>query len=205
MSVGAIVTLVLCILGFVGIAIWAFTLGRKYRWTKGVQRNRKIDGDIEVITINTPGATESSRNILADSCAYAVQACFVAWNRYIQNTNMDKAESEIDTVGISFISDSEMDEYQKHDPHEYVAAYFHFTSRSIGSSAPTAVIRNSLAKTVNETGEPVIHEMLHGLLKRCSDVGLDYDHKHESWIIVGRSARAEYKRIHGDDLPRPKV
>lgn len=197
MSTGAIVTLVLCILGFVGIGIWALTFGRKYRWPEGKQRKRKISSGIEVVTINAPGATEDARNVVADSCAYAVQACFWAWNSYTINKKMDTAENEIDVVGVSFITDSEMDEYQEKTEHEHIAAYFHFTSRSIGSSAPTAVVRKSLALNVVDKGEPVIHEMIHGLLHRCSDVGADHDHRHESWVLVGRSARSEYQKIHG--------
>lgn len=197
MSIGAIVTLILCVAGFVGIAIWAFTLGRKYRWTEGVQRKRKTKSGVEVVVINAPGSTLEKKLDVTDACALAVQACFTAWNRYVVNPDKLKAEEEIDVVGVSFISDKEMDEYQEHDPHEHVSAYMHFTSRSIGSSAPTAVIRSSLILNVVSSGEPVIHEMIHALLHRCSNVGLDYDHKHESWIIVGRSARAEYLRLKG--------
>lgn len=196
MSIGAIVTLVLCILGFVGIAVWAFTLGRKYRWPEGVQRKRKTNKGVEVVVINAPGSSLEKKLDVTDACANAVQACFTAWNRYT-NTKPGtiNAESEIDVVGVLFISDKEMDEWQEKSPYEKVATYLCFTSRSIGSSAPTAVIRSSLILNVVTKGEPVIHEMIHALLHRCSNIGFDYDHKDESWIIVGRSARSEYDRI----------
>jgi hypothetical protein len=192
MSVGAIVTLVLSILGFVGIAIWAFTLGRKYRWPKGVLRSRKTKGGIEVVVINAPGSSLEKELDVTDACCRAVQACFTAWDRLHPD---NKAKSEIDVVGVSFISDIEMDKIQEKMPYERVAAYLCFTSRSVGSSAPTAVVRSSLILNVVSKGEPVIHEMIHALLHRCSNVGFDYEHKDESWIIVSRSARAEYQNL----------
>lgn len=196
MSIGAIVTLVLCILGFVGIAVWAFTLGRKYRWPEGVQRKRKTKNGVEVVVINAPGSSLEKKLDVTDACGLAVQACFTAWNRYTMNTpGTINAESEIDVVGVSFISDSEMDKWQEKTKYEKVAAYLCFTSRAIGSSAPTAVVRSSLITNVVSKGEPVIHEMIHALLHRCSNVGFDYDHKDESWVVVGRSAVSEYTRL----------
>jgi len=169
-------------------ALWLLWLGRRPTFPKGT-RLTESRGRFEVHTVSqyTDNHPNVSLKELAHVCALAVWATGTAWTRKING----EAWEEIKEVCVYFVDDAYF-EAQPWTQIQTAAAFLVNTGASVGAGLPMAVIRASLVNEVLKTGEPVIHEMCHGLLRHYTKPDRDREHTDPAvWTAPGGKEAAQ--------------
>lgn len=187
------------ILSFIVIAVLSVWQMMRVPWPSGSRMARESALGTLVTVIDAPGS-DGEKLMLLDACAMATTAIFTGWHVYRPN---DAAAANVfPQVAVHFIEDALMDDIQAAlFPGKQVASYLSDVSTKF-TEIPLAVIRRSLVQEMIETGQPLMHELLHALLTyfMSDDVEGNRDHTHPAWDLVQGSARATYL-----DLYAPKV
>lgn len=152
--------------------LWFAWLGRRPSFPQGTRYDAKRT-NVYVTVVFHPKfiGTPVKRNKIAGRCAHAVWAVQAAFRHLEINASV------LDRVCVLFASDVWMDGNRWSRD---VAAYAIWTGASVGRGIPMAVVRESFAKEVFTTGEPVIHEMIHTVLGE-TETGVDRIHEHFAW------------------------
>lgn len=170
----------------------------------------------EVMVIDAPGS-DGARLRLLDACATATTSLFTAWRAWrLQDAvgsepafsnaaDAPVVEEVFSLIGVHFIDDALMDDIQHalfHD--EKIAAYLSDASSSF-KRIPLAVIRKSLAAEMIETGQPLMHELLHALMQRFLPEAVGQrDHSHVAWELVQGAARATYLELYSPNATKKR-
>lgn len=181
MLTSTIVVLALTFAGFVGVGIAGWIISHRLAWPKGEQMIRVSALGVEVIVINAPGA-DGQRLMLLDACQTATTAIFTAWRAW--RPDDVGAETFIKRLGVNFIDEKSMDDIGAALYGQSVAAYLTNVTSSF-ESVPLAVIRASCANELIQTGQPLMHELLHALLAHFTpEVPGNHDHTAPAWTFV---------------------
>lgn len=123
-------------------------------------------------------------------------ACHAAWLAVVRAWPRAYDPLELpDEIVVLFLADEWFDAGHLRG----YAAFQDWTGAFVGKGAPMLVVRASLAREVEATGEPVIHELLH--LARGENLG-DVDRGHQDprvWKAIegsGRSAQSRARELY---------
>lgn len=163
-------------------------------WPKGYRITKKTSGGTKVVVIFGEGFSYPGREALASTCAIAVDCAFDAW----VVARGGRPEDEIGVIGVEFVSDEVID---KRMP-EGVNGYRTTVHRRVGKPLHMAVIRGSLVNLVVSKGKPLIHEVIHALLREFVPNNPDKynEHNHPVWDTVWPYAEEAYRERMEADL-----
>jgi hypothetical protein len=172
------------------IASWIAWLGRFPRFPKGEHFEARYSSDRTVhVIFQTPGIRGARESAWPGPKAVA-RACAVAVDCIIEEMG---AHHAVDDVCIYFVTGARFEAYPYTGLNK-AAAFLIDTGASVGSGIPMAVIRERCIEQVVNTGEPVIHEMLHLILGETTKEGVDRGH-------TGASLEAEWR---GNEFASPR-
>jgi hypothetical protein len=194
MTTTQMVILALALATFVGIGVWALWRAVRIPWPSGKRITRKTSMGNEIVVI------DASDEALIVACANATAAVFTAWSAYLPNAI--SGAKVFPVIGVHFIDDAMMDDVQATLlGGQRVAAYLSDASSSF-KKIPLAVIRKSYAREVIDTGQPLMHEILHALMNDMYSPHVPgmRDHTHPTWEPVQSIAFRTYKDLWG---PKP--
>lgn len=158
-----------------GAAVWLLWLGRRpilpkgrtQIATRGAYKVHVVSASVETVDMTTTSKRAS----------LAVWAAAMAWQR----SRNDGAHKEIKEVVVLLVDDDYF-QAQSFTELRTAAAFLIHANSHVGSGIPMAVMRANIRKELWETGEPVIHEMLHAMLGEFSEPDKDRDHSdYETW------------------------
>ena len=210
MDITGLIILIVTLLGFVGLAIFAIVYGRKHRFPEGDKFEAEFAGNKAILIVDkdVPNVKDQATgkvngwlvdgvvykaDELARKCALAIHAAELAF----KEKGLEGAD--VDKVVIHFQTDHNF-ENPKVGPSWWnawsknVAAYAGSISRNMGfwgGEIPMAVIRAKHMKALEDRGQPVVHELVHILNK---EIGAGYQHDHSDpnlWAGAGGQDSAE--------------
>ena len=166
--------LLLTLLAFAGMGVWLAFFARRPHFPRGRKYTEKYLGH-EATTVIHPKVGISGVGV-AKACAVAVWASAASWEENVGRTGATKA---IRRVCVYVTNDVYFDAHPYRDL-KNAAAFLISARASIGDGIPMAVIREKYVDQILETGEPVIHEMMHALLGVYTEPDKDRDHSNKS-------------------------
>lgn len=196
------------LVGFAFIFIVGYVNMRRLSWPKGPQLIRTTALGVDVTVINAPGS-DGEKLLLLDACQTATTAIFSAWR--VWRPSDAGAETAFSKIGVNFIDDETMDMIGQTNFGERIAAYLD-TVTSAFERVPCAVIRLSLVHEMIQTGNPLMHELLHAMIEHfIPGAAGNKDHTHIAWDLVQKSALATYHDLYAPTTrlqrvpPQPKA
>lgn len=174
--IGLVITIVAVAALLAGL-VWLFATGTKPKWPEGAWRTETDLYDYHVVVVGAPSTP--MRQTLGVRAARAAFALHKAW---------EKAPAikpaKLKSFGVHVLMD---DAFEKtvnwgEDP-KVVRAYLANAQQRLGDPPPLIVMRASLVEHTIQTGQPVIHELIHG-----AGSGLMMDRSHATrsvWDMPG--------------------
>jgi hypothetical protein len=160
-----VIITVMTTLAVIGGIIWTFTFGRRIRWPAGEQHVGYY-GTVKIVLVLERGRAALPPLVhpkyLAAHCGKATECAHTAW---IESAVEDrfKTRAQVPEVTCCWIRpDAAFDdsptlrEFSRH-----AASVLGQVPRAIGSGPPCCVLRESVAHLIVESGQPIVHEMIH--------------------------------------------
>lgn len=174
---GEIIGLVITIVAIVAMVtgfVWLLAFGRRPMWPDG-DRTEVVYRAHRAIVIWDPSHHVSDvreRTTIALACAKASWAISRAWH----DATGENVFGDLETIGVQVFEDSAFEDRAARaipgrDP-KTVGAFLDKGAVRLGNGPPMPVIRASHLAHVENTGQPIIHELLHSL----GDLYTDREH-----------------------------
>jgi hypothetical protein len=185
MSTQAWFVVAITIIGFSVVGVVGWISMRRLSWPKGAQLIRTSVLGVDVIVIDAPG-TDGEKLLLLDACQTATTAIFTAWRSW--RPGDIGAETVFPKIGVHFADDALVDDIGAAMFGTRIAAYLTDVSSAF-ERVPMAIIRKSLAQEMINTGQPLMHELLHALLNHfVPTLPGNKDHTSPVWDFVQGAA-----------------
>lgn len=182
-----------CIVTFVIIVMTGVANMRRLSWPKGDQMTRTSVLGVDVIVIDAPG-TDGEKLLLLDACQTATTAIFSSWRSW--RPGDVGAETVFPKIGVHFADDELVDQIGAAMFGQRIAAYLTDVSSAF-ERVPMAIIRKSLAQEMINTGQPLMHELLHALLNLFLPTAPgNKDHTAPAWDFVQGAAVTTFQDLY---------
>lgn len=179
MDEGQIIGLTITIIAVIALVaglVWLFVWGSRPEWPDAEARSEVSINGIGVVVLwgrgSTPGSSFALRFLLPVHAVQAVQSLRKAW------TQSGRPPYKFGTFGVYVLNkyDFEASITWGDDPSK-VQAYLSSAVQRLGDPPPMVVLRSSLVQHAIDTGQPIIHELLHDI------GGLRYDRGHKDPLV----------------------
>jgi hypothetical protein len=169
---------------------------RVLKWPKGPRATRTTVLGHQVVIINPPGS-DGEKLLLIDACATASVSLFTAWRTW--RPNDVGGEVTWPVIGVRFVDDAEMDQFESLYSDKMVFAYLdEIESRSV--TVPLVVIRKSCASQLISEGQPLMHELLRLMLNHFvpTEPGIASG-THAAWDFVQGAAVETFRSLYSPE------
>lgn len=192
MATGAIVALVLTIVGALGILVYVLLQKGKLKLPEGVAWTANLNG-FKTTLVKAPKARLTcSGDILAKRCCTINQTVSDAFK--IKNIAPRQVLSKCKEIVVYIMDDETFDHHGGNKWVEYysgaAATVTKCGRKFFGASVPMVCLRDKHGDKITKTGEPVIHELCHAYLDDY--VADSEDHSDPKvWVAAGGDSSAQ--------------